>query len=64
MKHYTTQQKYFSDRDIAKRFGISRNTVWRWAREGRLPPPTKIGPNCSRWPESAVDELTRGEAAA
>ena len=57
-------EKFYRDKDIADSFGVSRNTVWRWTREGRLAPPVKLSPGCSRWPESAVKELTqRGQSA-
>lgn len=38
-----------SDRTIAALAEVSKVTVWRWAREGRIPKPKKIGPNCTRW---------------
>lgn len=45
-----TQEKiYFTDREVATRYGVSRPTVWRWLREGNLPPPDTIGPNTKRW---------------
>lgn len=28
-------ERYLSDVQVAERFGVSRNTIWRWAREGR-----------------------------
>lgn len=28
-------ERYLSDVQVAERFGVSRNTVWRWAREAR-----------------------------
>lgn len=27
------QERYLQDRQVAARFGVSRNTVWRWCRE-------------------------------
>jgi prophage regulatory protein len=56
-------ERFYRDKDIAEALGVSRNTVWRWTREGRLAPPVKLGPGCSRWRESAVKELTRGQSA-
>ena len=56
-------EKFYRDKDIADALGVSRNTVWRWTREGRLAPPVKLGPGCSRWRESAVKELTSGQSA-
>lgn len=49
---------YWSDVDLSRRYGTSRVTVWRWVREGRLPVPLRIGPNCSRW---RSDEILAAE---
>jgi len=46
----STQEKlYFTDREVAARYEVSRPTVWRWLRMGHLPPPETIGPNTKRW---------------
>ncbi|HQU69096.1 MAG TPA: AlpA family phage regulatory protein [Albidovulum sp.] len=34
---------------VAGRYGISVDTVWRWSRSGDLPRPLRIGPNITRW---------------
>jgi prophage regulatory protein len=52
-------ERHFRDREIAEAFGVSRNTVWRWVREGRLPEPVRISPGCTRWPQSDIDQLTQ-----
>lgn len=38
-----------SDRDVARLFGISSASAWRWVREGRLPAPIGVGPCLTRW---------------
>ena len=40
---------YLSDQDLAVRFNISRQTVWRWARLSDLPAPIKLSNCCTRW---------------
>lgn len=45
--HHTTDQLY-SDRDAAELLGCGRSTLWRWAAEGIIPKPLKIG-GMSRW---------------
>ena len=30
--------RYSSTTEVAKRAGVSRQTVWRWRRDGRIPP--------------------------
>mgnify|MGYP006285887575 CR=1 FL=1 len=46
----------YSDRDLAERYRISRQSVWRWARIGKLPKPRSIGENSTRWLASEVHE--------
>lgn len=47
--------------DLAGMMGVSLNTVWRWAKAGRLPAPRRIGPNTTRWMagevRAAIDRL-------
>lgn len=50
---------YFSDVDLSRRYAVSRVTVWRWAGQGILPKPIRIGPNCTRW---RADEVEAAEA--
>ena len=41
---------FLSDLDLAKRYSVSRNTVWRWAREREdFPQPVRLSPGCTRW---------------
>jgi prophage regulatory protein len=40
---------YLSDKQIAIRYGISRATVWRWVKEGKLPSPRKLSIGSTRW---------------
>lgn len=34
---------------VAARYGISKDSVWRWSSTGDLPKPVKLGPNVTRW---------------
>ncbi|SDY75605.1 helix-turn-helix transcriptional regulator [Citreimonas salinaria] len=45
--HHATDHLY-SDRDAAELLGCGRSTLWRWAAEGIIPKPLKIG-GMSRW---------------
>ena len=40
--------------DVAKLLGISAPTVWRWAREGKLPKPMKITRRITVWKKTEV----------
>lgn len=56
---------FLSDRQIAERFGIARQTIWRWAQAGNFPQPVKLGPCVTRWKAADVDAwLADREGAA
>jgi len=40
---------FYTDRQVAKIYGVHPITIWNWARRGIISPPTKIGPHTSRW---------------
>ncbi len=42
--------------ELAERLGISRTTLWRWERAGRLPRKRRVGPNVTGWLESEIEE--------
>lgn len=42
-------RKWVSDKTLAEYFEVSRATIWRWVKIGKLPAPEKIGDNCTRW---------------
>lgn len=35
--------------EVAARYGISRSTVWRWLKKGKIPKPIKLGEDSTRW---------------
>ncbi|MCA0943378.1 helix-turn-helix domain-containing protein [Salipiger pacificus] len=52
----------FSDRDAANLLGCGRSTLWRWAAEGVIPRPLKIG-GSSRWKLSDLQAVIRNAEA-
>jgi prophage regulatory protein len=42
---------------VAERIGVSRATIYRMEKAGLLPPRLLIGPGCSGWLESDIDEF-------
>lgn len=55
-----------SDKEVAAIFVCGRSTVWRWASEGTIPQPLKIG-GMSRWPQSWIMDVVntaKAEATA
>ena len=45
--------------DLARRYGVSQATIWRWRESGILPAPVKVGPKLVRWTGEAIDEWER-----
>lgn len=45
---------------VAALYATSVNSIWRWAKAGRIPSPTKLGPQVTAW---RVGELRRDLAA-
>lgn len=64
-KHKNTAQLYYTDREVAIRFGVVRQTIWRWVSEGVLPSPVKVGPRASRWRLADIEafEASLGKVA-
>ena len=44
---------------LAALYGVSHPTIWRRARSGELPKPTKLGPKTTVWRVGAVREHLR-----
>ena len=53
-----TTPVYLTDRQVADRYGISRQTVWAWIKRESLPSPIRLTAGCVRW---SVDDLERWE---
>jgi excisionase family DNA binding protein len=47
-----------TDWEVARRLTISVRTVWRWARNGYLPQPIRIG-GITRWRRRDIDDYMR-----
>lgn len=48
---------YVRDLDLARRYSVSRASIWRWTASGRLPQPVRLSPACTRWRLSEVEQL-------
>ena len=48
---------YSSDKILARYYNTTRKTIWCWAKQGKLPPPRKIGENTTRWCNEAVKQF-------
>ena len=45
-----------SDIVLARHFNVSRQRIWIWAKEGKLPSPYKVGEATTRWKNEEVQE--------
>lgn len=43
-------------KEVMKKTGLARSTVWLWVKDGKLPKPTKLSERVSVWKESDIDE--------
>lgn len=62
--NHQQKEKYLSDRELASRYEVSRVTPWRWAAKGSFPSPVKLGPNCTRWKLSDVENWEASKVGA
>ncbi|MFX0541786.1 helix-turn-helix transcriptional regulator [Roseovarius sp. S4756] len=47
---------YLSAEQVAMRFGVSKDTIWRWRRDGDFPAAVKLGGTTTRWRLSDIEE--------
>jgi prophage regulatory protein len=45
----SSENIYLSVTQVAERFGVSTDSIWRWKRKGEFPAAVRIGANCTRW---------------
>jgi prophage regulatory protein len=67
MSQYTTPKEpavYLRDTDVAKRYNVSRKTVWRWTQDGHLPKPVRLGPSTVRWLQADLERFEAERGAA
>lgn len=46
---------YLSVEQVAARFGMSKDTIWRWRRTGEFPKPVRLGGTTKRWRLSDIE---------
>lgn len=55
---------YVTDRQLAERYKIARQTVWRWAQRGVIPQPVRLTDQCTRWRLDEVEKRDSERGAA
>lgn len=56
-KKEASYRRWVSAKFLSGYYEVTPKTIWAWAKSGRLPPPEKIGPNCTRWDFEKIQEL-------
>jgi predicted DNA-binding transcriptional regulator AlpA len=49
------EQRYVTAKYIARRFGISLSSVWKWNAAGKLPKSVRFSSQITRWRVSDLD---------
>ncbi len=50
-----TTNLYLTVDQVAERLGVSRDTIWRWKRNGTFPKAVKLGGRTTRWRLSDIE---------
>ncbi len=51
-----TENLFLSVDQVAVRFGVSKDSIWRWKRNGNFPSAVKLGGTTTRWRLSDIEE--------
>lgn len=46
--------------ELSETLGVHRQTIWRWHKEGRLPPMVHLGPSKRGWWRSTLESSLPG----
>lgn len=57
-------ERFLSDRQLAKRWSCSRATVWRRVKKGDIPAPTNLGQRMCRWRLSEIIDFENSRQSA
>lgn len=58
------KEVFYSVHDVAARYRISVNSVWRWTSHRKdFPNPIKIGPGCTRWRLTELEAFENSSGA-
>lgn len=53
-------RKWVSDKTLAAYYEVSRCTIWRWVKAGKLIPPERVGVNSARWDFHRIKDSEQG----
>ena len=43
-------------KDVMKKTGIAKSTIWLWVSEGKFPKPIKLSPRITVWESNKINE--------
>ena len=43
-------------KDVMKKTGIARSTIWLWIKQGKFPEPIKLSVRITVWDEKVIEE--------
>jgi prophage regulatory protein len=43
-------------KDVMKKTGIARSTIWLWVKEDKFPKPIKLSPRITVWDNNEIDK--------
>ena len=49
--------EFYRVKDLVHRLQIGESTVWRWAREGKLPEPIRLGRRVTVWRRADIENF-------
>lgn len=52
-------EQFLRYNEVAKRFGVSRVTIWRWIQNNRFPAPVRLGGNIVAFRASEVEAFAQ-----
>ena len=58
----STDNRLLTRREVERRVGMGRSSVYRAMREGRFPEPLRIGPKSVRWSSHEIEAWIAGLA--
>ncbi|MEZ8390911.1 helix-turn-helix transcriptional regulator [Vibrio splendidus] len=48
-------RKFIRINELASQLGVTKVTIWRWRKEGRLPPATALSPRIVGWKHETIE---------
>ena len=63
IKREDAKLTYLSDKQLAVRFSVARQTIWRWVNSDRtFPSPYSLSASCTRWKLEEVERWEQSRA--